>query len=116
LNESIRTLTDENWEAEVLKADSPVLVDFWATWCPPCRMIAPLIDELGRDYAGRVKVGKLDVDRYPDVAGRYGIVSIPTLLVFRNGEVVDQSVGARPREALRALLDTHVAEGAPAAS
>jgi len=114
LNDSIHVLTGDNWEAEVLKSDSPVLVDFWATWCPPCRMIAPLVDELGRDYAGRVKVGKLDVDRHPEVAERYGIVSIPTLLVFRKGEVVDQAVGARPREELRALLDAQLVEGLPA--
>jgi thioredoxin 1 len=77
-------------------------------------MIAPLVDALGRDYAGRVKVGKLDVDRHSDVAARYGIMSIPTLLVFRNGEVVDQVVGARPRAELCALLDAHVGEKAPA--
>jgi thioredoxin len=110
LNESTCVLTAENWEAEVLGAEGPVLVDFWATWCPPCRMIAPLIDEMAREYAGRVKVGKLDVDASPDTAARYGITSIPSLLVFKEGRVVAQRVGALPREALRDLLEAHVAE------
>jgi thioredoxin len=109
LNESIQVFTAANWEAEVLAAEGTVLVDFWAAWCPPCRMLSPLVDELARDYEGRVKVGKLDVDDRPDVAARYGITSIPSLLVFRDGQVVARRVGALPREELRRWLDEHAA-------
>ena len=115
MSETTHVLNEENFEAEVLKAEGPVLVDFWAAWCPPCRKLSPLVDELAREYAGRVKVGKLDVDGSPEVAARYGITSIPTLLVFRAGQVIAQRVGALPREELRGLLDAHVAEGALAA-
>jgi thioredoxin 1 len=115
LNESTHAFTDANWDEEILQADGPVLVDFWASWCPPCRMIAPLIDEMAQDYSGRVKVGKLDVDQSPETAARYGITSIPTLLVFREGQVVAQRVGALPREELRLLLDAHAPERLTAA-
>ena len=107
MSESIQVFTGENWEAEVLAADGAVLVDFWAAWCPPCRMLSPLVDELAREYAGRVRVGKLDVDQSPEVASRYGITSIPSLLVFQGGQVVAQRVGALPREELRRWLDAH---------
>jgi thioredoxin 1 len=110
LNESVHVLTVENWDAEVLSAEGPVLVDFWAAWCPPCRKLSPLVDELAGEYSGRVKVGKLDVDQSPETAARYGITSIPTLLVFREGQVVAQRVGALPREELRLLLDAHAPE------
>jgi len=115
LNESIQVFTGENWEAEVLAADGAVLVDFWAAWCPPCRMLSPLVDELAREYAGRVKVGKLDVDQSPEVASRYGITSIPSLLVFQDGKVVAQRVGAVPREELRRWLDVCAGVGTIAA-
>ena len=107
MNESIQVFTAENWEAEVLAAEGTVLVDFWAAWCPPCRMLSPLVDELALEYEGRVKVGKLDVDASPEVASRYGITSIPSLLVFQDGEVVAQRVGALPREELRRWLDAY---------
>lgn len=115
MNQSTQAFTDANWHEEVLQAEGPVLVDFWASWCPPCRMIAPLIDELSQEYAGRVKVGKLDVDQSAETAARYGITSIPTLLVFQAGRVVAQRVGALPREALRELLDAHAPEKLTAA-
>ncbi|MBI3932465.1 MAG: thioredoxin [Acidobacteria bacterium] len=112
MNENVRELTTENWESEVLSAAEPVLVDFWAEWCAPCRMIAPTIDALATEYAGRVKVGKLNVDENEEIAGRYGIRSIPTLLVFRGGAVVEQRVGAAPKADVARILDAHV--GAPA--
>ena len=108
MNEDVLVLNSQNWDDEVLGSDQPVLVDFWATWCPPCKLIAPSIDALATEYKGRAKVGKLDVDADGDVAGRYGIRSIPTLLVFRGGEVVDQRVGALPQAELAHLLDQHL--------
>lgn len=90
-------LTDANFDQEVLNSDKPVLVDFWAVWCAPCKMIAPAIEELAQEYEGKVKVGKLDVDHNHGVAIRYGIRSIPTLLIFKDGKVVDQIVGAVPK-------------------
>ena len=102
-------MTSASFEAEVLRSSEPVLVDFWATWCPPCRMIAPAIDALAGEYAGRVKVAKLDVDEAPDVAEKFGIQSIPTLLVFKDGRVVEQRVGALPQAEMARMLDGHVA-------
>lgn len=97
-------LTQANFEEEVLKSDKPVLVDFWATWCGPCRMIAPVIAEIAEEKAGEIKVGKIDVDEEPELAARYGIASIPTLKVFKNGQVVQSSVGAIPKPMIEALL------------
>jgi len=108
LNQDVQVLSNDNWETEVLGSKEPVLVDFWATWCPPCRLIAPAIDALASEYKGRVKVGKLDVDENSEVAGRYGVRSIPTLLVFRDGQVVDQRVGALPQAELAQLLEQHL--------
>jgi thioredoxin 1 len=101
--------TDLNFETEVLQSDVPVLVDFWATWCGPCRMIAPIIEELAGEYAGRVKVAKVDVDQNPGVATKYGIRSIPTLAVFKNGQVVEMIVGAVPKPAIVKKLEGHIA-------
>ena len=97
-------VTNANFEAEVLKAPVPVLLDFWASWCGPCRMIAPLIEQLADEYAGRLKVGKVNVDEEADLAGRHGIVSIPTLLVYKDGKIVNQAVGAVPKQNIEALF------------
>lgn len=101
-------LTDNNFDEEVLKSDNPVLVDFWAEWCGPCRMVGPVVDELANDYDGRVKVGKVDVDTNPEVSVKYGIRSIPALLIFKNGEVVDQIIGAVPKSHLTKQLDAQL--------
>ena len=102
------TLTDDNFEQEVLSSSQPVLVDFWATWCGPCRAIAPVIEELAGDFEGKVKVGKLDVDANGSTASRFNIRSIPTLLFFQNGKVVDQIVGSAPKSALEGRLNSLV--------
>lgn len=97
-------LTDQNFEQEVLRADMPVLVDFWASWCGPCQMLAPVIAEIAEEYAGKVKVGKVNVDEQPNLANRYGIASIPTVMLFKNGEVVSTSLGYRPKNELETML------------
>lgn len=101
-------LTDENFEQEVLNAQGPVLVDFWATWCGPCRMLAPVVEELAKEYEGRVKVCKLDVDQGMNASAKYRISTVPTLIFFKNGEVVSQAVGLQSKavltEKLNALL------------
>ena len=97
-------LTDQNFEQEVLRADMPVLVDFWASWCGPCQMLSPVIAEIAEEYAGKVKVGKVNVDEQPNLANRYGIASIPTVMLFKNGEVVNTSLGYRPKNELETML------------
>ena len=99
------TLTDANFTSEVLQSYLPVLVDFWATWCGPCRIIAPIIEELSVELEGRAKIGKVDVDHNPQTAMNFGIRSIPTLLFFKNGQVVDQLVGAVPKKVLLSKLE-----------
>ncbi len=99
------TLTDANFDQEVLQSPAPVLVDFWAEWCGPCKMMAPIIDELASDYEGRVKFGKINIDEHQKAATEYGIRAIPTLLIFKNGQVVEQVVGMRSKRDLKANLD-----------
>ena len=105
---AIVEVTDANFDADVLKSDKPVLIDFWATWCGPCRAIAPIVDELATEYQGKVKVGKMDVDRNSATPMRYGVRGIPTLLVFKDGQVVEQIVGAVPKDQITKALDRHV--------
>jgi thioredoxin 1 len=99
-------VTDDTFATEVLGSELPVLVDFWAEWCAPCHRIAPLLDELAAEYAGRARIVKLDADSNPETIRRYGIMSMPTLTMFRGGEVVSQVIGARPKAALREQIES----------
>ena len=101
-------VTDANFKTEVLDSQTPVLVDFWATWCGPCKMIAPIVEELATEYDGKMKFGKLDVDANQQVANQFGIRSIPTLLVFKGGKVVDQIIGAMPKRNLVDKISPHL--------
>lgn len=105
-------VTDDSFESEVLQSDQPVLVDFWAAWCGPCRIIAPLIEELAVEFEGRAKLAKLDVDHNPTVAMNFGVRSIPTLLFFKDGRVVDQLIGAAPKRTLSEKLENLIAQPA----
>ena len=100
---AVITITKENFQAEVLNSDKPVLVDFWATWCGPCRMVAPIVDEIAQERED-IKVCKIDVDEQPDLAAAYQVMSIPTLLVFKNGQVTAKSIGAKPKAQLLDMI------------
>ncbi len=103
----VMTLTESNWHAEVINSDRPVVVDFWAPWCGPCRIIAPIIEELAQELEN-AKFGKLNTDENPNIAMQYGIRAIPTIMVFKNGEVVDTRIGVQPKEALRQMILNHI--------
>ncbi|MFW6303520.1 MAG: thioredoxin [Candidatus Sumerlaeota bacterium] len=107
-SENVHTFTDANFESEVLESDLPVLVDFWAEWCGPCRMIAPTIEELASEMAGKLKVGKVDVDQNSDTATKYGIQSIPTLLLIIDGEIKEQIVSAVPKAQIISRIEPHI--------
>jgi thioredoxin 1 len=100
-------ITDANFDTEVINSDKPVLIDFWAVWCGPCKLIAPVVEEVAKEYDGKFKVGKMDIDNNPNVAMKYGIRSIPTLLIFKDGKVVDQIVGAVPKNVITSKMDTY---------
>lgn len=99
-------LTDSNFEQEVLKSDVPVLVDFWASWCPPCKQTEPLVNKLAKEYEGKVKIGKLNVDQNPNTAAKYNIKGVPTFITFKKGEMIDRKVAAQPESQLRKMLDS----------
>ncbi|MFA5880846.1 MAG: thioredoxin [Eubacteriales bacterium] len=105
---NVLTLTKDNFKNDILDAAGPALVDFWAPWCSPCRMIAPVIDEMAAEYAGKVKIGKVNVDENREVAVEYGVMSIPTLVLFKGGQVVDKVVGFKSKNDLKALLDKYL--------
>lgn len=105
---TILEVTDTNFDQDVLKSEKPVLVDFWAAWCGPCRALAPIVDELAHEYEGKVKVAKMDVDNNGATPMRYKVTGIPTLLVFKGGQVVEQLVGYRPKEAIQQALNKHI--------
>lgn len=105
---SVLQFTDQNFEVEVLQADRPVLIDYWAEWCAPCKTIGPIIEELAEEYAGRAKVGKLNVDDNPDTPMRYGVRSIPTLMLFKDGEIQALKIGAESKTELAELIERYL--------
>jgi thioredoxin 1 len=109
MSEFVKQVSDQSFEAEVLQADKPVLVDFWAEWCGPCRMLGPTIDKLAQEYDGQLKVVKLNVDDSAATSNRFGIKSIPTLIVFKDGSEQDRLIGNQPREAIAQVLARHIA-------
>ncbi|MBL8309810.1 MAG: thioredoxin TrxA [Burkholderiales bacterium] len=108
MSENISHVTDATFDADVLQSDTPVLVDFWAEWCGPCKMIAPVLEEVAKSHAGKVKIAKVDVDDNREIAAKYGIRGIPTLMIFKNGELAAQKVGALSKAQLTAFVDSNV--------
>ncbi|MEO7727261.1 MAG: thioredoxin TrxA [Burkholderiales bacterium] len=108
MSEHIHHVTDDNFEPEVLQADKPVLVDYWAEWCGPCKMIAPLLDDIAKDYAGKLKVAKLNIDENQATPPKYGIRGIPTLMLFKNGTLAATKVGALSKSQLMAFIDSNI--------
>lgn len=107
-SELIKHISDASFDADVLKSDKPVLVDYWAEWCGPCKMIAPILDDISKDYGDRLQIAKMNVDENQAVPAKYGIRGIPTLMLFKGGELVDTKVGALPKAQLTAFLDRHL--------
>jgi len=112
MGQNTKTVTDQSFQADVLGADKPVLVDFWAEWCGPCKMIAPALEEIAAELGDQVTVAKINIDENPDTPGRYGVRGIPTMLLFRNGEAVAQKVGAAPRSQIQQWLEGELAGSA----
>ena len=108
MSEKVLHITDKSFDFEVLKSDIPVLVDFWATWCAPCKAIAPIVEEMADTYDGKIKIAKMNVDENPSTPGKYGVRGIPTLILFKKGEVVDQVVGAVPKSQVKGLIEKAV--------
>ncbi len=107
-NPNVKEVSDSSFDGDILKSSVPVLVDFWAPWCGPCRSVAPIIDDLANQYSGKLKVAKINVDESTEVAMRYQITSIPTFILFKNGQVADRALGALPRSEFVKLIDRHV--------
>lgn len=105
---NVLEFTDQNFQAQVLDADEPVLVDFWAPWCGPCRMLTPTIEELATDFAGKARIGKVNTDENPSIASSHGISAIPTVILFKGGEVVDKFVGVNPKQKFAAAINSHL--------
>lgn len=107
-SDKVLTITKDNFQTEILDAAEPALIDYWAPWCSPCRMIAPIVDEVAQEFEGKIKVGKVNVDENKEIATEYGVMSIPTLIVFKGGKAVDRVVGFKPKNELKALLEKHL--------
>lgn len=108
MSDKVITITKDNFEKEVIQSDKPVLVDFWAAWCGPCRMVAPIVDQIATEYEGKVKVGKVNVDEQGELASQFRVMSIPTLMVFKDGKLAESVMGARSKEALAGMLNKHL--------